>query len=130
MTSSVILLTIAYLRCHQSGTFVARGGAFYADRILMRKTDDLPVHFLKATALVITRDDADVVAFFRKRRMETAKPDTSGNVAFGSFSTELGCLRHVRSSPDSDRMADIAGGPVRANNEHPYFIAFRITFST
>jgi hypothetical protein len=84
MTSSVILLTIAYPNCHQSGTFVARGGAFYADRMLMRKTDDLPVHFLKATALAITRDDADVVAFFRKRLMETVKPDTSGNVAFGS----------------------------------------------
>jgi len=67
MTSSVILLTIAYPRCHQSGTFVARGGAFYADRILMRKTDDLPVHFLKATALA-TRDDADVVASFDKHQ--------------------------------------------------------------
>ncbi len=48
---------------------------------------DLPVHFLKATALAITRDDADVVAFFRKRLMETAKPHTSGNVAFGSIAS-------------------------------------------
>ncbi|MEH2569791.1 hypothetical protein V1289_009418 [Bradyrhizobium sp. AZCC 2289] len=30
------------------------------------------------------------------------------------IATELGCLRHVRSSPDSDRIADIDGGPVRA----------------
>jgi hypothetical protein len=35
---------------------------------------------------------------------------------FGSFSTELGCLPHVRSFPDSERIADIAGGPVRARN--------------
>src|SRR6266849_2306841 len=40
---------------------------FLADRILMRKTDDLPVHFLKATALA-TRDDADVVASFDKHQ--------------------------------------------------------------
>jgi hypothetical protein len=33
---------------------------------------------------------------------------------FGSFSTELGRLRHVRYAPDSDRTADMAGGPVRA----------------
>jgi len=33
----------------------------------MRKTDDLPVHFLKATALA-TRDDADVVASFDKHQ--------------------------------------------------------------
>jgi hypothetical protein len=32
----------------------------------MRKTDDLPVHFPKATALAINRDDADVVEFFDK----------------------------------------------------------------
>src|SRR6266849_5947439 len=37
-------------------------------------------------------------------------------VRFGSFSTELGYPPHVRFTPDSDRTADIAGGPVRANN--------------
>ena len=36
-------------------------------------------------------------------------------VADGSFSTKLGCPRHVRFTPDSDRTADIAGGPFRAN---------------
>jgi hypothetical protein len=36
----------------------------------------------------------------------------------GSFSTELGCPRNVRSAPVSDRTADIAGGPVRANTSH------------
>jgi hypothetical protein len=46
--------------------FVARGGAFYADRTLMRKTDDLPVHFPKETALATNRDDANVVALFDK----------------------------------------------------------------
>jgi hypothetical protein len=46
------------------------------------------------------------------------KSDDDVNPAFqGSFSTELGSLRHVWSSPDSDRMASIAGGPVRANNK-------------
>jgi hypothetical protein len=34
----------------------------------MRKTDDLPVHFLKATALAINRDNADVVEFFDKHQ--------------------------------------------------------------
>jgi hypothetical protein len=32
------------------------------------------------------------------------------------FSTELGGPRHVRFPPDSDRTADIAGGPFRAMN--------------
>ena len=33
------------------------------------------------------------------------------NVRDGSFSTELGCARHVRFPPDTDRAADVAGGP-------------------
>jgi hypothetical protein len=38
------------------------------------------------------------------------------NVPVGSNS-EVGARdRHVRFPPDSDRTADIAGGPVRANN--------------
>src|ERR1700694_236730 len=41
-----------------------------------------------------------------------------GSVRCGSFSTELGCARHVRFPPDSDRAADVAGGPVRANRRH------------
>jgi hypothetical protein len=36
---------------------------------------------------------------------------SSRNVSEGSISTKLGCPRHVRFSPDSDRTADIAGGP-------------------
>jgi hypothetical protein len=32
----------------------------------------------------------------------------------GSFATEMDCPRHVRFPSDSDRTADIAGGPVRA----------------
>jgi hypothetical protein len=36
------------------------------------------------------------------------------NVCFGSFATKLDRPRHVRFPPDSDRTADIAGGPVRA----------------
>jgi hypothetical protein len=34
----------------------------------MRKTDDLPVHFPKATALAIDRDNAHVVEFFDKHQ--------------------------------------------------------------
>jgi hypothetical protein len=33
----------------------------------------------------------------------------------GSFATELDSERHVRFTTVSDRTADIAGGPVRAN---------------
>ena len=33
-----------------------------------------------------------------------------------SFSTELACPRHIHFTPDSDRTADIAGGPFRAMN--------------
>jgi hypothetical protein len=36
----------------------------------------------------------------------------------GSFSTELGCPRHVRFTPDSDRTADVVGGPLRARLGH------------
>jgi hypothetical protein len=35
--------------------------------------------------------------------------------AMGSIATEMGCPRNVRYAPDSDRTADIAGGPVRAD---------------
>jgi hypothetical protein len=35
-----------------------------------------------------------------------------------SFSTEMGIPRHVRFTPDSHRIADIAGGPVRAIRRH------------
>ena len=41
------------------------------------------------------------------------------DVCSGSFSTKLGCPRHVRFTPDSDRTADIAGGSVRASNRPP-----------
>jgi hypothetical protein len=33
-----------------------------------------------------------------------------------SIATELGCQPHVRFTPASDRPADIAGGPFRANS--------------
>src|SRR5664279_1288825 len=36
------------------------------------------------------------------------------NVRFGSISTEFACLGGVRFTPDSDRIADIAGGPICA----------------
>src|SRR5882762_8215442 len=42
---------------------------------------------------------------------DRSKPQGSvEEVAFGSFSTELGCPRHVRFTPVSDHRADIAGG--------------------
>jgi hypothetical protein len=39
------------------------------------------------------------------------------NVGLVSFSTELGCPRHVRFTPDGDQTADIAGGLVRAQQQ-------------
>jgi hypothetical protein len=42
-------------------------------------------------------------------------PTESDDVSCGSFSTEMGCPHDVRFTPVSDRIADIAGGPFRAN---------------
>jgi len=39
----------------------------------------------------------------------------SSDFRFGSFSTKLVGPSYVRYSPDSDRTADITGGPVRAD---------------
>src|ERR1700676_215347 len=50
------------------------------------------------------------------------------DVGFGSFSTELGRPRDVRFPSDSDRTADIASGPVRAN-ERTRFAGARCTRS-
>src|ERR1039457_6614562 len=47
-------------------------------------------------------------------RAETGIKIITGNVSVGSISTELGCKRHVRFPSDSDRIADIVGGPFRA----------------
>jgi hypothetical protein len=40
------------------------------------------------------------------------------DVSVGSFSTEMDLPRHVRFTSGNDQTADIAGGPVRANNRH------------
>jgi hypothetical protein len=40
------------------------------------------------------------------------------NVRVGSNSEVGACNRHVRFPPDSDQIADIAGGPFRANTGH------------
>jgi hypothetical protein len=47
----------------------------------------------------------------------------------GSFSTKLGHPRHVWFTPDSDRIADIAVGPFRANSgsQPPHSIASSAT---
>jgi hypothetical protein len=71
------------------GTFVARGGAFYADRILMRKTDDLPVHFLKTTTLTINRDDADVVEFSTSIRAYICQSRFASLRSFAALSTHF-----------------------------------------
>jgi hypothetical protein len=46
-------------------------------------------------------------------------------VRFGSFSTELGCPRHVRFPPDRDRGADIPVRQLRANSRHSAGLAIR-----
>jgi len=43
------------------------------------------------------------------------------NVSNGSFSTKMACPCHVRFTLDSDRTADIAGGPFRAISRLPDF---------
>jgi hypothetical protein len=43
-------------------------------------------------------------------------------VSFGSFATEMGIPRHVWFTPDSDRIADIAGGPFRANTRRQFHL--------
>src|SRR5258708_5110540 len=43
-----------------------------------------------------------------------ARPDHT----FGSFSTELGCPRHVRFGPDSGRRADMPARQLRARSVH------------
>jgi hypothetical protein len=44
------------------------------------------------------------------------------HLRLGSFLTGSGCRRHVRVTPDSDRPADIAGGPVRADSVAKVFL--------
>jgi hypothetical protein len=41
------------------------------------------------------------------------------------FATKLGCPRHIRFTPVSDRTADIAGGPVRAISGHSVTLSAR-----
>jgi hypothetical protein len=40
------------------------------------------------------------------------------DVAVGSITSIFACPRHVRFTPDSDRTADIAGGPQSATRRH------------
>src|SRR5438105_12004416 len=47
-----------------------------------------------------------------------------GMAALGSFATKLDRPRHVRFPPVSDRTADIAGGPFRANKRHSEITRF------
>jgi hypothetical protein len=42
----------------------------------------------------------------------------SADVSNGSISTELGLSGHVRSTPDSDRIADVPDRQLRANMQH------------
>jgi hypothetical protein len=51
----------------------------------------------------------------RSRGVALLQHETLANVAVGSFATEMGFRLHVRFTPDSDRTADIAGGPFGAD---------------
>ncbi len=69
-------------------------------------------------AIVAARPNADIPSSIRMLAVAISKIfhayGCSPNVRDGSFSTEMGCWRDVCFSPDSDRTADITGGPVRA----------------
>jgi hypothetical protein len=54
-----------------------------------------------------------VARFFLQTRIDE-RADGHRPFAHGLISTKLGCPRHVRFPPDSDRTADIAGGPFGA----------------
>jgi hypothetical protein len=55
-----------------------------------------------------------------ERERATNRPQTliGLDVSVGSIATDVCIPRHVRFTPDSDRTADIAESPVRANMRH------------
>jgi hypothetical protein len=53
----------------------------------MRKTDDLPVHFPKATALAVNRDDADLVEFSTNIRADICRSRFASLRSFAALSS-------------------------------------------